>query len=72
MYISFFLSKTVSKVLPLLFFGSIKMTITKPRNCIKRDIKSKHQTNRSPEFWNQLVRGPLKKIETLQNLQELA
>lgn len=39
------------------------MTITKPRNCIKRDIKSKHQTNRSPEFWNQLVRGPLKKIE---------
>ena len=38
------------------------MTITKPRNCSKRDIKSKHQTNRSPEFWNQLVRGPLKKI----------
>ena len=42
---------------------SVKMTIPKSRNCTKRDIKSKHQTNRSPEFWNQLVQGPLKKIE---------
>jgi len=39
------------------------MTITKPRNGTKRDIKSKHQTNSSPKFWNQLVLGPLKKIE---------
>lgn len=60
---SIFLFKQAFQIFSIFFnLGSIKMTLNTTRNSTKCSTKS--QTERQPDFWNQLVRGPPRRIES--------